>query len=76
MAADLRDVFVRKGDLVAAVARADQIGQGLGVLQVRDLFDRLLHGDPCGLLGINLALYRGIRDNVASLVEDHAFGIG
>ena len=75
VAADLGDVLVGKGDLIAAVAGADEVLKILGGLQVRDLVNDFLHGDLGGLLGVDLAADGGVCDNVSLLVKDDCFGV-
>ena len=75
VAADLGDVLVGKGDLVAAVAGADEVLKILGGMQVGDLIDDFLHGDLGRLLGVDLAADGGVRDNVSLLVKDDCFGV-
>ena len=76
VAGDLADVLVREGDLVAAVAGADEVGEVLGGLELGDLGDDLVHGRDGGLFGIDLALDGGVGNHLAVLVEDDRFGVG
>ena len=76
VAGDLADVLVREGDLVAAVAGADEVGEVLGGFQPGDLGDDLVHGRDGGLFGIDLAFDGGVGNHLAVLVEDDRFGVG
>ena len=75
MAADLGDVLIRERNLVAAVARADQVRQILAALQTR-LGADLFHRRNRAQLGIDLGTDGGIGNYFAGLIQNYCLGVG
>ena len=75
MAGDLGNVLVREGNLVAPVARADQVLQVLAALQA-DLGQHFVHRRNRRLLGIDLAANGGIGYHLAVLVQNDRLRVG
>ena len=75
VAGDLGDVLVRKGNLVPAVARANQVAQLLGGCQTH-LGQHLFHGQLGADLGVDLAADGGIGTDLSVLVQNDRFRVG